>query len=175
MEVRHAGLFELVPQSARDDVHGDVVSDDPADAGQGRLDRTETRRASVRPGLDRPSADVLTHIHHSAAGTWTFLRSGTADSRLRRVHTHQLSSDGQTGTVFLRQLHLDGFGVLDGLQGSGQVIWSYLQTDLIVLRRDAFHLVLIKEVHLGGQDEQVRHHQTSPGFLMTGISAHPFR
>lgn len=42
VEVGHAGLLELVPQSARDDVHRDVVSDNPAEAGQSRLDRTKT-------------------------------------------------------------------------------------------------------------------------------------
>lgn len=56
VEVWHAGLFELVPQSARDDVHWDVVSDDPADVGQGRLDRAEERHVS----------DWNVHIHDSS-------------------------------------------------------------------------------------------------------------
>lgn len=70
---------------------------------------------------------------------------------LRCFQTHQLCSDGQTGTVLLSQFNLDGFGILGGLQGSGQVIWSYLKTDLIVLRGETFHLVLIKEVGLEGK------------------------
>lgn len=73
LEVRHAGLFELVPQSARDDVHGDVVGDHPADAGQSRLDTTEARRASVRGSLEGPTRGqgraapqhLLTHVLHN--------------------------------------------------------------------------------------------------------------
>lgn len=71
------------------------------------------------------------------------------------VSTHQLSSDGQTGTVFLSQFDLDGFGILGGLQSSGQVLRSDLQADLIVLRRETFHLVLIKEVGLRGNKEKM--------------------
>lgn len=46
VEVWHAGLLELVPQPARDDFDGNVVSDHPAGAGQGRLDRTGRRGPS---------------------------------------------------------------------------------------------------------------------------------
>lgn len=41
IEVRHARFLELVPQPPRDDLDGDVVSDDSADAGQGGLGGTE--------------------------------------------------------------------------------------------------------------------------------------
>lgn len=47
IEVWHARLFELVPESPGDDVNRDVVGDDSADAGQGGLDRTEGGRHSV--------------------------------------------------------------------------------------------------------------------------------
>lgn len=52
--------------------------------------------------------------------------------------------------MLLGQFDFDGLGVLDRLQGSGQVLWSHLQTDLIVLRGHALHLVLIEEVGLQG-------------------------
>jgi len=38
MEVRHAGFFELVPEPPGDDVHRDVMGDDPTGAGHGGLD-----------------------------------------------------------------------------------------------------------------------------------------
>lgn len=41
IKVRHARLFELVPQSPGDDVNGDVVSDDSTDAGQRGLEEEE--------------------------------------------------------------------------------------------------------------------------------------
>lgn len=46
IKVRHARLFELVPQSPGDDVNGDVVSDDSTDAGQGGLGGTEEEGSS---------------------------------------------------------------------------------------------------------------------------------
>lgn len=55
--------------------------------------------------------------------------------------------------MLLGQLNFDELGALDGLQGSGQILWSHLQTYLIVLRGHALHLVLIEEVGLqGGQN-----------------------
>lgn len=64
--------------------------------------------------------------------------------------SHQLSSDGEAGAVLFGQFDFDSFGALDRLQGSGQVLWSHLQTDLIGLGGHALHLVLIKEVSLQG-------------------------
>lgn len=63
VEVGHAGLFELVPQPARDDFNGNVVGDDPTDAGQGRLDRTETGSGSLWP-LDATKLP----LHHQTIG-----------------------------------------------------------------------------------------------------------
>lgn len=48
IKVRHARLLELVPQPPRDDVNGDVVSDDSTDAGQGGLGGTERGHGSDR-------------------------------------------------------------------------------------------------------------------------------
>lgn len=64
--------------------------------------------------------------------------------------SHQLSSDGETGAVLLGQFKFDSLCVLDRLQRSGQVLWSHLKTDLIILRGHALHLVLIEEVSLQG-------------------------
>lgn len=61
---------------------------------------------------------------------------------------HQLGGDGEAGAVLLGQLNFDRLGALDRLQGSGQVLRSHLQTNLIVLTGHALHLVLIKEVGL---------------------------
>lgn len=66
------------------------------------------------------------------------------------LQPHQLGGDGEAGAVLLGQFHFDGLGVLDRPQGSGQVLWSHLQTNLIVLRGHALHLVLIEEVGLRG-------------------------
>lgn len=64
--------------------------------------------------------------------------------------SHQLGGDGEAGAVLLGQFHLDGLGVLDRLQGSGQVLWGHLQADLVVLGGHALHLVLVEEVGLRG-------------------------
>lgn len=50
--------------------------------------------------------------------------------------------------MLLGQFDFNRFGILDRLQGSGQVLWSHLQTNLIVLWVKALHLVLVKEVSL---------------------------
>lgn len=62
--------------------------------------------------------------------------------------SHQLSSNGEAGTVLLGQFDFDRLGALDCLQGSGKVLWSHFQTNLIVLRGHTLHLVFIKEVGL---------------------------
>lgn len=41
VKVRHVRFFKLMPESLRDDVHRDIVSDDSVDAGQRGLHRTE--------------------------------------------------------------------------------------------------------------------------------------
>ncbi len=64
------------------------------------------------------------------------------------LQPHQLGGDGEARAVLLGQFHFDGLGVLDRLQGSGQVLRSHLKTNLIVLRGHALHLVLIEEVGL---------------------------
>lgn len=64
----------------------------------------------------------------SSAGRHTVLCRGT-----QCPLSHQLGSDGQAGTVLLGQFDLDRFGALDRLQGSGQILWRHLQTDLIEL------------------------------------------
>ena len=71
-------------------------------------------------------------------------------SPVTRVQSHQLRGDGEAGAVLLGQFDFDGLGVLDRLQGSGQVLRGHLQADLIVLRGHALHLVLIEEVGLRG-------------------------
>lgn len=55
--------------------------------------------------------------------------------------------------MLLGQLQFDRLGVLDGLQGSGQVLHNHLQADLVVLRGHALHLVLIEEVGLQGETD----------------------
>ena len=64
--------------------------------------------------------------------------------------SHQLGGDGEAGAVLLGQFNFDSLCILDRLQRSGQVLWSHLQTDLVVLRGHALHLVLIEEVGLRG-------------------------
>lgn len=59
--------------------------------------------------------------------------------------------------MLLGQFDLHRLGTLDRLQGSGQVLWHHLQTDLIVLRGHALHLVLVEEVGLqGGRKDKPR-------------------
>lgn len=65
---------------------------------------------------------------------------------LRR--SHQLGGNGEAGAVLLGQFDFDRLGVLDRLQGSGQILRSHLQTDLVVLGGHALHLVLVEEVGL---------------------------
>ena len=58
IKVRHAGLFEVVPQSSGDDVHRDVMSDHPTDAGHGGL-----RDTSIDQSLE--TSQVITPVTHS--------------------------------------------------------------------------------------------------------------
>lgn len=64
--------------------------------------------------------------------------------------SHQLGGDGEAGAVLLGQFDFDHLGVLDRLQGSGQVLRGHLQTDLVVLGGHALHLVLVEKVGLRG-------------------------
>ena len=50
--------------------------------------------------------------------------------------------------MLLGQFDLDSLGVLCCPQGSGQVIWGHLQTDLVGVSGHTFQLVLIEEVGL---------------------------
>lgn len=105
-----------------------------------------------------PSSGTMTSLQHQLH---RHVHSSEAPVSRRCFQTHQLSSDGQTGTVLFRQFNLDGFGVLGGPQSPGQVLRGHLQTDLVVLGGEAFHLVLIKEVGLRGDRAELEetHHE----------------
>lgn len=73
IKVLHAGFLELVPESSRNHVDGNVVSDDSADAGQGGLDGTQGGQRSP-----------LSFIHTRASLTSeTISRSLRSQSRVQ--------------------------------------------------------------------------------------------
>lgn len=48
------------------------------------------------------------------------------------------------------QLDFDAFGIVDGPKGAEDVLRRHLKTNLVVLGAHALHLVLVKDVGLGG-------------------------